>query len=87
MWKNTRNVFCKTRSARNTGLKGNIDRSNSALAATDKNYRSLQLSAGSNDISIIFRVPRKRLPKTSLEWWGILRLSRRLLWVRILYGT
>ena len=35
MWKNTRNVFCKTRAARNTGSKGNIDRSKCALAATD----------------------------------------------------
>ena len=38
MWKNTRNVFYKTRAARNTGSKGNIDHSNSALAATDKIY-------------------------------------------------
>ena len=35
MWKNTRNVFYKTRAARNTGSKGNIDRSKCALAATD----------------------------------------------------
>ena len=33
--KNTRNVFYKTRAARNTGSKGNIDRSKCALAATD----------------------------------------------------
>ena len=38
MWKNTRNVFYKTRAVRNTYSKGNIDRSNSALAATDKIY-------------------------------------------------
>ena len=36
MWKNTRNVFYKTRAARNTGSKGNIDRSKCALAATDE---------------------------------------------------
>ena len=36
MWKNTRNVFYKTRAVRNTRSKGNIDHSNSALAATDK---------------------------------------------------
>ena len=35
MWKNTRNVFYKMRAARNTGSKGNIDRSKCALAATD----------------------------------------------------
>ena len=38
MWKNTRNVFYKTHAARNTVSKGNIDRSNSALAAADKIY-------------------------------------------------
>ena len=38
MWKNTRNVFYKTRAARNTVSKGNIDRSNSTLAETDKIY-------------------------------------------------
>ena len=32
---NTRNVFYKTRAARNTGSQGNIDRSKCALAATD----------------------------------------------------
>ena len=36
MWKNTRNVFYKTRAVRNTYSKGNIDHSNSALAETDK---------------------------------------------------
>ena len=38
MWKNTRNVFFKTRAARNTVSKGNIDRSNSTLAEIDKIY-------------------------------------------------
>ena len=39
MWKNTRNVFYKTRAVRgNTYSKGNIDHSNSALVATDKIY-------------------------------------------------
>ena len=38
MWKNTRNIFYKTCAARNTVSKGNMDRSNSALAATDKIY-------------------------------------------------
>ena len=38
MWKNTRNVFYKTRAVRNTCLKGNIDRSKCALGATDKIY-------------------------------------------------
>ena len=38
MWKNTRNVFYKMRATRNTYSKGNIDHSNSALAATDKIY-------------------------------------------------
>ena len=36
MWKNIRNAFYKTRSARNSCSKGNIDRSKSALALTDK---------------------------------------------------
>ena len=36
MWKITRNVIHKTRAARNTGSKGNIDRSKCALAATDE---------------------------------------------------
>ena len=38
MWKNTRNVFYKTRAVRNTCSKGNIDRSKCALAVTHKVY-------------------------------------------------
>ena len=38
MWKNTRNVFYKTRAVRNTCSKGNIDRSKCALAVTHKIY-------------------------------------------------
>ena len=53
MWTNPRNVFYKTRAARKT--------------LVESNYRSLQLYAGSNDISIIFGIPRKRLPKIFLR--------------------
>ena len=38
MWKSTRNDFYKARAVRNTCSKGNIYRSQGALAATDKIY-------------------------------------------------
>ena len=38
MWKNTRNAFCKTRAARNSCSKGNIDRSKSAVTVMNKSY-------------------------------------------------
>ena len=38
MWKNNRNAFCKTRAARNSCSKGNIDCSKSAVTVMNASY-------------------------------------------------
>ena len=38
MWKNNRNAFCKTRAARNSCSKGNIDRSKSAVTVMNASF-------------------------------------------------
>ena len=62
MWSNTRNVFYKKRAVRNTPSKGNIDHSNSALAATDKIY------------VYILRSKCGKTPHSSLEIFSIKRV-------------
>ena len=58
MWKNNRNAFCKTRAARNSSSKGNIDRSKSAVTVMNASY--LYLPCAINCVNV-------RLAKLSFE--------------------
>ena len=86
MWKNTRNVFYKTRTVCNTCSKGNLDRSKCALGATHKIYvYNLRSKCGKTpEMFSIKRVPLVILSRKETSIVAIVRWQQQTRYLTII---